>query len=159
MGYCATDNGGNLHCSGSKSAVVPLDSGRKVSLYAVEAPENWFEDFGASELRGGSAVVSLDPMFLQTINAGAGYHVFLTPKGDCRGLYVSNQTLTSFEVHELGGGTSSIAFDYRIAARRKGYENIRMADVTEHMNQLQRSLPKLKPGLPAQSKAVASVKQ
>jgi hypothetical protein len=157
--YCDIDITGDLTCTGSKSAVVPLDSGRKVKLYAVEAPENWFEDFGASELHNGSAVISLDAAFMQTINAGAGYHVFLTPKGDCRGLYVSKQTPTSFEVHELGGGTSSIAFDYRIAAHRKGYENIRLADITEHIDQLRRSLPSLKPGRPAQSKTVAPVKQ
>jgi hypothetical protein len=157
--YCFIDTSGDLTCTGSKSAAVTLDSGRKVKLYAVEAPENWFEDFGASELHDGSAVISLDPAFTQTINAGAGYHVFLTPKADCRGLYVSKQKLTSFEVHELGGGTSSIAFDYRIAARRKGYENIRMADVTEHISRLQRSIPRLKPGRPAQSKTLASVKQ
>jgi hypothetical protein len=34
---------------------------------------------------------------------------------------------TSFEVHELGGGASSVAFDYRVLAKRKGFENIRMA--------------------------------
>jgi hypothetical protein len=144
-GYCTMDNNGDLKCTGSKSAVVSLDSGRKVTLYAVEAAENWFEDFGASELRGGSEVVSLDPTFMQTVNAAAGYHVFLTPKGDCRGLYISQQTPTSFVVRELAGGTSNIGFDYRIAARRKGYENIRLADVTEHINTLQRSLPSLKP--------------
>jgi hypothetical protein len=144
-GYCEIDTSGDLFCSGSKSAVVPLKSGHKVALYAVEAPENWFEDFGTSELRGGSAVISLDPAFTQTVNAGAGYHVFLTPKGDCHGLYVSQETPTSFAVHELGGGTSNIAFDYRITARRKGYENIRLADVTEHINRLQRSIPKLNP--------------
>jgi hypothetical protein len=58
------------------------------------------------------------------------YHVFLTPKGDCKGLYVANETAGGFEVHELGGGSSSIAFDYRIVAKRKGFENIRMADLT-----------------------------
>ena len=57
------------------------------------------------------------------------YHVFLTPKGDCKGLYVANETPAGFEVHELGGGQSTVAFDYRIVARRKGYESVRLADV------------------------------
>jgi hypothetical protein len=44
------DVGGNLGCTGSKSAVVPVDGGtRKVALYAVEAPENWFEDIGSAQ--------------------------------------------------------------------------------------------------------------
>ncbi len=31
----------------------------------------------------------------------------------------------------MGGGTSNIAFDYRIMAKRKGYENVRLADKTK----------------------------
>jgi len=131
-GICLMDVSGDLACNGSKSAVVPVDGGtRKVALYAVEAPENWFEDFGSGHLASGSAVVQLEPIFAQTVNTGEEYHVFLTPNGDCKGLYVTNKTGASFEVRELGGGTASIAFDYRIIARRKGYESIRLADNTE----------------------------
>jgi hypothetical protein len=131
-GICVMDVGGNLGCTGSKSAVVPVDGGtRKVALYAVEAPENWFEDFGTGQLSRGSAVVQLDSTFSQTINSSDEYHVFLTPKGDCKGLYVTNETADSFEVRELGGGTASVAFDYRIIARRKGYESVRLADKTK----------------------------
>jgi len=42
----------------------------------------------------------------------------------------AQKTPTSFVVRELGGGTSSVVFDYRIMAKRKGYENIRLADRT-----------------------------
>lgn len=130
-GVCTVDVSGNLYCSGSKSAVVPVDGGaKKVALYAIEAPENWFEDAGSGQLSNGSAVIQLENMFGQAVNTGIDYHVFLTPNGDCKGLYVSQKSATSFEVHELGGGTSSIAFDYRIMAKRKGFENIRMADKT-----------------------------
>jgi hypothetical protein len=126
---------GDLFCTGSKSAVVPVDGGaRKVALYAVESPENWFEDFGSGQLSNGTATVSLEPTFRQTVNTDTDYHVFLTPNGDSRGLYVAQKTATSFEVREQGGGTSSIAFDYRIVARRKGYEEIRLADKTQLMN-------------------------
>jgi len=45
--------------------------------------------------------------------------VFLTPEGDCRGLYVRRKSAASFEVRELVGGKSSIAFSYRIVGRRK----------------------------------------
>ena len=33
-----------------------------------------------------------------------------------------------------GGGSSSVAFDYRIMAKRKGFENIRMADKTKEFS-------------------------
>jgi len=45
--------------------------------------------------------------------------VFVTPEGDCRGLYVHRKRSSSFEVRELAGGKSSIAFSYRIVGRRK----------------------------------------
>jgi hypothetical protein len=136
-GICVIDVGGNLGCNGSKSAVVPVDGGtRKVALYAVEAPENWFEDFGSARLSQGSAVISLESVFAQTVNTDLEYHVFLTPKDDCKGLYVTNETAESFEVRELGGGTANIAFDYRIIARRKGYETIRLADKTKRFDEI-----------------------
>jgi hypothetical protein len=131
-GQCTIDVSGNLSCNGTKSAVVPVDGGaRKVALYAVESPENWFEDAGSGQLSNGSAVISLESTFAQTVNTEMEYHVFLTPKGDCEGLYVSNETAAGFEVHELHHGHSSLGFDYRIMARRKGYENLRLADKTK----------------------------
>jgi hypothetical protein len=76
------------------------------------------------------------------VNTGSEYHVFLTPQGDCRGLYVSNKSAAGFEVHELGGGQSNVAFDYRIIALRRGYEDLRLADMTEKMARIQASIPK-----------------
>ncbi len=131
VGTCVIDVSGNLTCTGTKSAVVPVNGGAsKVALYAVEAPENWFEDYGSARLSNGSAVINIENMFGQAVNTDVNYHVFLTPDGDCKGLYVSQKSPNSFEVHELGGGTTSVEFDYRIIAKRKGYENVRMADKT-----------------------------
>jgi hypothetical protein len=61
--------------------------------------------------------------------------VFLTPEGDCRGLYVRRKSATSFQVREHMGGTSNIAFSYRIVGRRK--------DIKEH-----RRFAKIDPPLP-----------
>ncbi len=132
-GYCSIDTNGSLFCTGSKSAVVPVDNGRKVALYAVEAPENWFEDYGGGKLNGGKATISLDPIFVQTVNTSVEYRVFLTPKGDCGGLYVTGESPQGFEVRELKAGQSNVEFDYRIIAHRKGYESLRLADRTDHM--------------------------
>ena len=120
---------GNLTVSGTKSSAAKLQNGREVALYAVESPENWFEDFGSAELKGGAAWVPLDASFAEATNAAITYHVFLTPSGDSNGLYVARKTAAGFEVREHGGGSSSVAFDYRIVVRRRGYEAIRMAEV------------------------------
>ena len=134
-GNCLIDVSGNLSCTGSKSAIVPVDGGHARWL---STPSNrrktGLRISGPGELSDGSAVISLEPTFSQTVNSAIEYHVFLTPTGDCKGLYVSNKTADSFEVHEVAGGTSSISFDYRIMVRRKGYENVRLADRTEQFN-------------------------
>jgi len=129
---CNIDTTGDLSCSGSKNAVVAVEGGKHyVALAAVESPKNWFEDFGSAELVGGVATVRLDPRFIQTVNTEMEYHVFLTPNGECKGLYVNQKTRDSFEVRELGNGNSSVRFDYRISALRKNYEKVRFAEHRE----------------------------
>ncbi len=131
-GGCLIMTTGDLQCTGSKSAVVPVDNGaRKVALYAIESPQNWFEDFGSGQLSHGSTTIRLESVFAQTVNTGVNYHIYLTPNGECEGLFVSQKTPTSFEVHELHRGTSNVSFDYRIVAERKGYESVRLADRTK----------------------------
>jgi hypothetical protein len=63
-------------------------------------------------------VLRLDADFVKVVKV-ADYHVFATPEGDCRGLYVRRKSAKGFEVRELGGGKSNVAFFYRIVARRK----------------------------------------
>jgi len=131
----SVDTSGNLHIAGNltvdgtKSSTAKLQDGRVVALYAVESPENWFEDFGSTELKNGVAWIALDGSFVQAVNAAVPYHVFLTPNGDSNGLYVARKTSAGFEVREHGGGTSNLAFDYRIVARRRGFETLRLAEV------------------------------
>jgi hypothetical protein len=155
--YCYVDGGGNINCSGTKNAVVPIDSGkRKVALSAIESPENWFEDFGSAQLVNGVAVIRLDPDFIQTVNTEKEYRVFPVPNGDCRGLYVTNKSANSFEVRELGGGTSNIRFDYRITAIRRKYETVRFADHTSDPDP-RKMLQQMRKGKPASTVVPAFV--
>ena len=108
---------GDVQVLGTKAAVVPFPDGTQRALYCMESPELWFEDFGAAKLKDGRAVVKLDADFAKVIRRG-DYKVFLAPEGDCRGLYV-RKSAASFEVRELMGGTSSVAFSYRIVGRRR----------------------------------------
>jgi hypothetical protein len=142
---------GNLVVSGTKSSTAKLQNGQEVALYALESPENWFEDFGSAELMSGVACVPLDTSFAEATNAAVIYHVFLTPNGDSNGLYVARKTPAGFEVREHGGGGFNVAFDYRIVVKRRGYEVIRMAVVQsdaktvessrQHLAQLANSEP------------------
>jgi hypothetical protein len=134
-GTCGIGSGGSLSCTGQIKSLVSSGSGaRTVETYAVQSPENWMEDFGSGMLENGVAVVKIDAAFAETVTGDASYHVFITPNGDSKGLYVIAKTPTTFEVRESGGGTSSLSFDYRIVAKRRGYEAQRLVDVTDRFN-------------------------
>ena len=133
-GSCGINQSGNIACTGEvKSLVTTPDGQRQVETYAVQSAENWIEDYGAGQLSNGSATITLDPAFVETVNTGIDFHVFLTPGADCQGLYVSHKTASSFEVHELGGGHGAVPFDYKIVAKRRGLEAQRLVDVTARM--------------------------
>jgi hypothetical protein len=134
---CTIDIDAILTCNGQIVNVVKAEGGaRQVSLYAMQSAENWFEDFGSGVLTNGAMTVPLDPIFASTVNTAIDYHVFLTPRGECEGLYVTNLTPSGFEVRELHHGSSNVAFDYRIVAKRAGSENLRLEDVTERYQKM-----------------------
>jgi hypothetical protein len=141
-GECSVDVSGNLFCTGTIGAAVKAQGNKKIGLYTMQSSEDWIEDFGSGALSGGVATIRLESRFAKTISGKADYHVFLTPAGDCDGLYVANKSATTFEVRELKSGTSSVQFDYRIVAHRKGLEAARLPDVTgRFMTQSPRPVP------------------
>ena len=132
---------GNVAVNGTltatvKNGMVAFPDGTQRVLHCMESPEHWFEDFGAAKLKNGRATVKLDSDFAKTIKRG-GYHVFVTPEGDCRGLYVRGKTAASFEVRELSDGKSSIVFSYRIVGKRR--------DITRHRRFERINTPPLMP--------------
>ncbi len=132
-GTCGIGENGDLACTGQIKSVVTTASARQVETYSMQSSENWLEDYGSGSLVGGKAVIHLDPAFIDMANTGVEYHVFLTPKGDAQSLYITNESANGFEVRESANGKASIGFDYRIVAKRRGLEGIRMVDVTEKL--------------------------
>jgi hypothetical protein len=110
--------GGLLVASGPKSAAVKHRDGSHRLFYSVESPESWFEDFGRTKLVRGKAEVKLDPNFAGFVRTD-DYHVFLSPEGQTKGLYVSRRSRKGFTVREQEEGASTTTFSYRIVARRK----------------------------------------
>jgi hypothetical protein len=133
-GYAAYFSGsvlitGALEVMGApKNALVQDDAGSLRRMYSMESPESWFEDFGSGQLRAGAATVELPGDFAQFVRTDA-YHIFLTPEGDSRGLYVSSKTSAAFVVREQQGGSSDIGFGYRLVARRKDIAGVRLERV------------------------------
>jgi hypothetical protein len=126
----AVNEDGDMIAIGTKSAAVDTEDYGKRKLYAMESPQNWFEDFGSSQLVNGSVRVAIESIFAQTVNLGEDYFVFLTPLGDCP-LYVAEKTPQDFTVKAMSGLDCSIEFDYRIVASRLSYEGLRLEPATD----------------------------
>lgn len=116
---------GNLYVTGRKSAALPDSDGQYRTLYAVESPESWFEDFGSAKLVRGRVRVEIKKDFGQFIYA-KDYHVFLSPEGPSNGLYVEKKSASGFDVVEQGKGRSNIRFSYRIVAKRRDLRDRRL---------------------------------
>ncbi|PKN95101.1 MAG: hypothetical protein CVU43_24450 [Chloroflexi bacterium HGW-Chloroflexi-5] len=118
--------------SGTKSCVVRTTEGPK-ALYCVESPENYFEDYGTAHLVNGRAVINIDPLFLETIliDENNPYKVFIQLVDEIPNNVHIVKKNNYFEVVENNGGTSNAEFDWRLVAKRKGYENLRLETVNE----------------------------
>jgi hypothetical protein len=116
---------GDLAVLGAPATAAAASDGSLRRLYGLASPEGWVEDFGEGQLVAGQAQVRLDPEFTALVR-GDAYHVFLTPGGDSRGLYVANKGPTGFAVQEQQGGTNSLPFGYRVVARRRDAARARL---------------------------------
>ena len=113
--------------NGTKNAAVKTARFGHRKMYAVEATENVFEDFGTASLKGGKARVELDEVFAETVNTGQKYQVYLTPSSaEGKGLAVVAKDARGFVVQEQAGGTGNYDFDYRVVAKVRGHEEKRM---------------------------------
>ncbi|PKA83387.1 hypothetical protein ATE92_1539 [Ulvibacter sp. MAR_2010_11] len=107
--------------NGTVSTIVDgIDNSKKV-MFAAEAPEVLFEDYGTGELVNGMANIAIDPIFSNNIIVDASHplKVFIQLEGDSNGVYVTNKSATGFEVRELQSGTASVTFSWHIVANRK----------------------------------------
>jgi hypothetical protein len=137
---------GNLTVSGNfpHSSAVPSSDGTLRRLFSPGMAEAYYEDLGQGSLTNGVGAVTLDPAFAALVRTDA-YQVFLTAYGDNRGLYVSNQTVSGFEVREVQGGTSSIGFGYRVVARPRDLPTSRLDRVTLPPSPPQPKLDRVEP--------------
>ena len=126
---------GDLMVTGTKNCAVKDAAGEYRLLHCVEAPEAWFEDFGAGVLAGGRAEIALDPAFAQFVRT-EGYHVFLSEHGEHNGLHTTRKGGDGFTVEASAklakaAGTSvaeaSGTFSWRVVAKRKDAGGERLA--------------------------------
>jgi hypothetical protein len=95
---------------------------RYIVFKCTESPKVTVEDWGIAELENGKAFVGFSEEFVALMSDKAEYAVFLTPEGECSGLYVSKKEFYGFEVKELNNGKSNIRFSWHVKAIRIGDE-------------------------------------
>jgi hypothetical protein len=106
--------------NGTVNTIVKNTQGELITLTCPEAPEVVFQDYGIGQLVDGFAHITIDPDLAININVSDKHplKVFITPEGDCNGVYVTNKSANGFDVIELRGGTSNVAFSWQIVATR-----------------------------------------
>jgi len=110
--------------NGTVSTLVADAANDSHVMFAPEAPEVLFEDYGTGRLTNGSAHIALDPIFAANIAVSPAHplRAFVQAEGDCKGVYVANKTGAGFDVVELGGGTSDVPFSWHVVANRADEE-------------------------------------
>jgi hypothetical protein len=98
---------------------------RHQASFSARTSQPTIDDVGESALRQGLAHVALAPDFANTIDSSKPYVVLLTPEGDAA-LYVASRDANGFDVRQIGGGRSSVAFAYRIVAKPFGVRDERL---------------------------------
>ena len=89
-------------------------------MFAPEAPEVLFQDYGIGKLVNGTAVIKLDEILSRNILVDNTHplKVFIQLEGDCNGVFVTNKSQTGFTVIELNNGNSNVPFSWHIVANR-----------------------------------------
>ncbi|WP_313999861.1 hypothetical protein [Lactobacillus paragasseri] len=113
---------GSLAVLGSKNAAVRTSQGL-TAINAYETAEYYFGDIGRAKTNSNETVcIYMDPLFLETVNTGVPYHIFLTSYSEAR-IWVSEMYPSYFVIRS---DKPNADFVWEIKAKRKGYENDRL---------------------------------
>lgn len=147
--------------SGSVSTIVSSDKANesKKIMFAPEAPEVLFEDYGTGKLTNGVVKIDIDPIFAKNIFVDEKHplKVFIQLEGDCNGVYVTNKSKNGFTVKELNNGNSNVKFSWHIVGNRTDeieangekttYQSLRFPDAPGPLAPTEIESKKLKPNL------------
>jgi hypothetical protein len=133
---------------GPKSAAVQHPDGTQRSLFCLESPESYFEDFGEVALTEASVVVNLDKDFAALVKRN-NYQVFLTSYGP-EALYVRKRGPEGFEIARVdsgaGGKPRKMRVGYRIVARRADLKPERLPKIKLPAQVAEEAMPDLTHG-------------
>jgi hypothetical protein len=102
----------------------PTNKDQVIVYAAPEGDEVATYTRGTGKLVGGEVKIQLGETFKWVTNPDIGLTAYLTPRGDCKGLYVASLSTSELVVKELQGGTSDVAFDFIVYGLRIGFEEV-----------------------------------
>lgn len=122
--------------NGSVSTIIDGENDKKHIMFAPEAPEILFQDYGVGKLVNGEVRIEIDPILAKNIFVDESHplKVFVQLKGDCKGVYVTDESNTGFTVKELQGGTSNVSFSYQIVANRSDRKDATGKLLSKHVD-------------------------
>lgn len=122
---------GNMVATGTKNRSVRTDTYGAVLMNALESCEPLFEDYGHAALDStGVANIILDPVFVETIEKGHYYYVFLQVCSDGKADKIEKK-----EDYFIVRGTPGTKFDWQVVATQRGYSSTRTEqDFTDYRN-------------------------
>lgn len=121
--------------TGSVSTLIEDDQGNHRVMFAPEAPEILFQDFGVGTLTNGVAKIELDPILKKSLHIDEAHplKVYITVEGECNGVYVTDKSINGFTVKELQNGTSNISFSWQIVANRADRKDASGEVISKHI--------------------------
>ncbi|ESU27789.1 hypothetical protein FSS13T_02670 [Flavobacterium saliperosum S13] len=136
----ANANGGTNYKilgNGVVSTIVPDADNKPRIMFAPEAPEVLFQDYGIGNLQNGIATIKLDKILSKNILVDANHplKVFIQLEGDCNGVFVTDKSAEGFTVKELQNGNSNVTFSWQIVATRADAKDAN-GNITSHFENL-----------------------
>lgn len=112
---------GNINKTGWSNFVInhPLKPGHRLIYTAPEASEVLLFHRGSDKLANGERVINF-PDHFQVMSDPRKITAYVTPREDCRGLFVKEVDKTRMVVKECAGGSSNTAFDFIVFTIRDG---------------------------------------
>lgn len=112
---------------GTKSRVAETKNFSDRLLYCYETPTPLFGDLGCGRTNNkGIAIIDIDPIFAETVSAGAEYQVFLQKEGS-GDIWVEEKEQEYFVVK----GTPNLKFSWEIKCMQKGFEHLRLNEESQ----------------------------
>ncbi len=120
-GLEALNVAGNINKTGWSNFAIPhpFKQGRLLVYTAPEAAEVLLFHRGSDQLVNGEKTVAF-PDHFQAVSDPRKVTAYVTPKEDCKGLFIKEVDKTHLVVKESGGGVSNSTFDYLIFTIREG---------------------------------------